>query len=126
MALMTLQCKGKRMAWKIVTAAHIQALAKVIHSIKDGKGMQTLQELPAWMVLKLQPSVTEADQQSLECQRQYEHELRMLESRLSDLLKRQDELHAALEISESLLEAALAESKTLRCQLLEIQQHSNQ
>lgn len=113
------------MAWKIITAAHMQALARVIRSIKDGEGVKALQELPAWMVRKLQPSVAEADQKSLEFQRQYDHELRMLESRLGDLLKRQNELHAALEISESLLEAALTESKTLRCQLMEIRQHSN-
>ena len=124
--MVILQYRGKRMAWKIVTAAHMQALAKVIRSIKDGEGAQALQELPAWMVRKLQPSVAEADQKSLEFQRQYDHELRMLESRLGDLLKRQNELHAALEISESLLEAALAESRTLRCQLVEIRQHSDQ
>lgn len=113
------------MVWKVINAAHMQVLDRTIRLIKDGRGMQELQELPAWMVKILRSSVAEADQRVIELQQQYDTELNILKTKLDYLLKRQDEVCAALRISESLLEASLAESKALRFQLEQTRQHSS-
>lgn len=112
------------MAWRVISTAEMDVLDKAIHLIKDGCGLQELQKLPTWMVNILRCSVSEADEKVIELQRQYENELNMLKAKLDYLLKRQDEMSSALRISESLLEAALSESKALRCKLDQNRQNS--